>query len=163
MSHSCNRNTQNPVTLFLPLTATSFFPKLVWLELSFQKLSISKGFPETTQVDWIQHLTGFFLFLFYLTNFCLHSALQPLLFLPSIFILCMCAQSCLTLCDPIDYSPPGSTVHGISQARILERVTISYSTESSWPKDQTRVSCISRWILHHWATRGTLKNKTIEV
>ena len=85
MSHSCNRNTQNPVTLFLPLTATSFFPELLWLDLSFQKLSISKGFPEPTQVDWIQHLSGFFLFLFFLTNFCLHSALQPFLFPPSIF------------------------------------------------------------------------------
>ena len=40
---------------------------------------------------------------------------------------CLAAQSCLTLCDPMDYSPPGSSVRGISQARILEWVTISYS------------------------------------
>ena len=44
------------------------------------------------------------------------------------------AQSCLTLCDPMDGSPPGSSVHGISQARILEQVTISYSSGSSQPR-----------------------------
>ena len=43
----------------------------------------------------------------------------------------VCAQSCLTLCDPVDCSPPGSSVHGIFQARILEQVTISYSRGSS--------------------------------
>ena len=56
------------------------------------------------------------------------------------------------LCNPIDYSPPGSSVHGISQARILERVAISLSRGSSWPKNQTCISCISRWILYHWAS-----------
>ena len=40
---------------------------------------------------------------------------------------CMCAQSCLTLCDPMDCSPPDSSVHEIFQARILEQVAISYS------------------------------------
>ena len=52
-------------------------------------------------------------------------------------------QSCLTLCDPIDCSPPGSSIHGISQTRILEWVVISSSRGSSPPRDQTRVSCIS--------------------
>ena len=41
----------------------------------------------------------------------------------------------------MDYSPPGSSVHGIFQARVLEWVAISSSRESSWPRDQTRVSC----------------------
>ena len=49
----------------------------------------------------------------------------------------VCAQSCLTLCDLTDYSPPGSSVHEISQARILERVNISSSRGSSLPKDPT--------------------------
>ena len=40
---------------------------------------------------------------------------------------CFITQSCLTLCDPMDYSPPGSSVHGILQARILEWVAISFS------------------------------------
>ena len=44
-------------------------------------------------------------------------------------------QSCLTLCDPIDYSPLGSSVHGILQARILEWVTMPSSREASQPRD----------------------------
>ena len=46
---------------------------------------------------------------------------------------CMSAQSCLTLCDPLDCSPPGFSVHGISQARLLEWVAISFSRRSSQP------------------------------
>ena len=44
---------------------------------------------------------------------------------------------------PTDYSAPGSSINGISQARILEWVAISFSKGSSWPEDQTCVSCIS--------------------
>ena len=55
----------------------------------------------------------------------------------------MCAQSCLTLCDPLEYSLPGSTVHGIFQARILEWVPISSSRGSSLPMDRTCISCVS--------------------
>jgi len=44
-------------------------------------------------------------------------------------------QSCLTLCDPMDYSPPGSSVHGILQARILEWVAMPFSRRSSQPRD----------------------------
>ena len=40
--------------------------------------------------------------------------------------VCVCAQSCLTLCDPMDCSPPGSSVHGISQVRILEWAAVSF-------------------------------------
>ena len=54
-----------------------------------------------------------------------------------------CTHLCLTVCDPMDCNPSGSSVHEISQARILEQVVISYSRESSWPRDQTHVSCIS--------------------
>ena len=53
------------------------------------------------------------------------------------------AQSCLTLCDPMDYSPPGSSVHGILWARILEKVAILFSRESSQRRDRTQVSCIA--------------------
>ena len=52
-------------------------------------------------------------------------------------------QSCPALCDPIDCSPPGSSVHGILQARILESVAISFSRGSSQPRDQTCVSCMA--------------------
>ena len=48
-----------------------------------------------------------------------------------------CAQSCPTLCDPMDCSSPGSSVHGIFQARLLEWVATSFSRGSSWPRDCT--------------------------
>ena len=66
---------------------------------------------------------------------------------------CLIAQSCPTLCDPMDCCPPGSSVHGISQARILEWVAISLSRRSSQPRNWTRVSCIGRRVLYWWATR----------
>ena len=59
---------------------------------------------------------------------------------------CVCAQSlqlCLTLCDPMGFNPPGFSVHGILQARILAWVAIPSSRGSSQPRGQTRVSCIS--------------------
>ena len=59
------------------------------------------------------------------------------------------AQSYLTFCIPMDYSSPGSSVHGILQARILEWTAISSSSGSSQPGDRTRVSCIGRRILYH--------------
>ena len=59
----------------------------------------------------------------------------------------LAAQLCLTLCDPMDCSPPGSSVHGILQARILEWVAIPFSRESSSPRDQTQVSFIAGRLL----------------
>ena len=52
-------------------------------------------------------------------------------------------QSCLTLCSPVDCSPPGSSVHGILQARILEWFAKPSSRGSSWPRDQTHVCYVS--------------------
>ena len=66
-----------------------------------------------------------------------------------------CAKSlqlCLTLCNPMDHSPSGSSVHETSQARILEWVAVPSSRGSSQPRDGTRVSyvsCIGRWVLYH--------------
>ena len=57
---------------------------------------------------------------------------------------CSVTQSCLTLCDPMDYSPPDSFVCGIFQVRILEWVAISSSRRSSPPRDQTCTSCIGQ-------------------
>ena len=59
------------------------------------------------------------------------------------FCLRSVAQLCPTLCDPMDLSPPGSSVHGIFLVRILEWVVISFSRGSSQPRDQTHVSCLS--------------------
>ena len=68
-----------------------------------------------------------------------------------ICVVCLVDQSCLILCKPMDCSPPGSSVHGILQARMLEWVAIPFSRGSSWHRGQTCVSCISRQILYHWA------------
>ena len=74
------------------------------------------------------------------------------------FLCCsLVAKSCLTPCDPMDCSPPGSSVYGLFQARILEWIVISFSRGSSRPRVQTRVSCIGRWILHHGATLTCMK------
>ena len=65
------------------------------------------------------------------------------------------AQSCLTFCDPMDCSPPGSSVHGILQTRILEWDARPSSRGSSRPRDWTHVSyvsCIGRWFLTTSAT-----------
>ena len=60
-------------------------------------------------------------------------------------------QSCLTLYDPMDCSPPVSSVHGILQARILEWTAIPFSRGSSWPRDWTWVSCIAGRFFTIWA------------
>ena len=69
---------------------------------------------------------------------------------------CILTQSCPTVCDSMDHSPPGSSFYGIFQARILEWVAISSSRESSRPRDWTCVSCVSclgkrvLYQLSHW-------------
>ena len=64
------------------------------------------------------------------------------------------AQSCLTLCEPMDCSPPGSSIHGILQARILEWVAISFSRGSLQPRDQTQVSHIAGRRFNLWTVRS---------
>ena len=59
------------------------------------------------------------------------------------------------LCNPMDCSPPGSSVHGILQARILERVVIPFSRGSFWPRDWTWVSCSAGRFFAVWATGET--------
>ena len=64
----------------------------------------------------------------------------------SVKVLALVGKLCPTLCHPMDCSLPGSSVHGISKARILEWVAISSSRRSSWPRDQTHISfCLLRW------------------
>ena len=69
--------------------------------------------------------------------------------------MCLVTQSCLTLCDPMDHSLPGSSVRGISQSRILEWLAVSFTRGSSRPRDPTQVSCSGRQILYPWATCDT--------
>ena len=67
------------------------------------------------------------------------------------------AQSCPTFCNPMDYNPPGSSVHEILQEIILEWVAISFSRGSSRPRDQTWVSCIASRFFTIWATKTMWK------
>ena len=65
-------------------------------------------------------------------------------------------QSCLTLCNPMDCCPPGFSVHGILQVRILEWVGMPSSRRSSWPGIKpASMSCIDRWVLYHWCHLGS--------
>ena len=86
--------------------------------------------------------------------------------------MCVCTkllQSCLTLCDPTDCSPPGSSVHGILQARIVEWAAIPFCRGSSQPRDQTHVSCTEGRFFTIWASRrvdslgydSAIKNKEL--
>ena len=67
--------------------------------------------------------------------------------------VCVLSSSVMSdSCDPMDCSLPSSSVYGILQARVLECVAISSSRGSSQTRDQTHVSCISRWVLYLWVT-----------
>ena len=71
------------------------------------------------------------------------------------------AQSCPTLCDPMDYSLPGSSVHGIFQAGVLEWVAIPFPRGSSQPRDRTWVSRIVGRRFTVWATGEAYINNTL--
>ena len=75
--------------------------------------------------------------------------------LHSVGSCCLVTHSCPTLCDPVDCSPPGSSVHWIPQAGILEGIAFPFSRGSSPPRDQTRVSCIGRRFLYHLSHQGS--------
>ena len=86
--------------------------------------------------------------------------LETFLLKPSILILpsgmrecVLVAQLCLILYDPMDCRPPGSSVHGIFQAGVLEWIAISFSKGSSTPRDWTQVSCIAGRFFTIWTTR----------
>ena len=77
------------------------------------------------------------------------------------YVACLCflihsvcllvTQLCLTLCHPTDCSPPGFSVHGILQARLLEWIAIPFFRGSFWPRDQILVSCIAGRFFTIWA------------
>ena len=73
----------------------------------------------------------------------------------SLQLVCVCmsvTQLCPTLCDPMNCSPPGFSVHGILQARTLEWIAIPFSRGSSWPRDRTLVSCTAGIFFTFWDT-----------
>ena len=71
--------------------------------------------------------------------------IKPSTLFPRVFknMCVLVAQTCLPLCDPMDFSPPGSSVHGIIQAKILEWVAIPFSEGISGSRNRTQVSCIA--------------------
>ena len=73
----------------------------------------------------------------------------------SILLYVLVTQSCLTLCDHMDYSLLGPSVHRILQARILEWIAIPFFRGSSQPRDQTLVSCTAGEFFTIWGTRET--------
>ena len=71
-------------------------------------------------------------------------------------------QSCLTLCDPTDCSPPGFSVHGILQVRILEWIAIPFSRGTSPPRDWTLVSCLTGRFFTIWAILCPTYDKSLK-
>ena len=71
----------------------------------------------------------------------------------AVLIMCLVVQSCLALCDPVPCSPPGSSVHGVLQAKIVEWVAISFSRGSFWPRDVSPALQVDSLPLSH---RGNL-------
>ena len=71
-------------------------------------------------------------------------------------LIVLVAQSCLTLCNPMGCSLPGSSVHGILQARILEWVAMPFSEGSFWPRKQTHVTWIVNRFFTVWAIREVM-------
>ena len=82
-------------------------------------------------------------------SICIHFESKYMLDLVCVLV----AQACPTLCNPMDCSPPGSSVHGILQAWIQEWVAISLSRGSSQPRNQSWVSCFAGGCFTAWATR----------
>ena len=70
---------------------------------------------------------------------------------------CKVKESEVALCDPMDCSPPGSSLHGIFQLRLLQWVAIPFSRGSSRPREQTHISCLGRRTLYHWASWETMR------
>ena len=145
------------------MRGASSAPSGVWLAL---QLSLVTGLPGPRFFKfpvWWEILSLFLLAISLLTLYCffsfikVYSSLVPMFIFTLLKFLCVHAQLCLTLCDPMAHSLPGSSFHGIHQGRKLGWVAISFSRGSSRPRDWTRVSCIScigRRILYHCITCG---------
>jgi len=116
-----------PNTLCMILVSKRFFKGTEkW------KICVSHTVNTVTHLEWNPHLNKWLI--------CYQ---VPIAFSLSLFLSLSLAQYCLTLCYPMDYSPAGSFVHRIFQARILEWVAISFSRGYSWPRDWILISCVS--------------------
>ena len=135
---------------------------LSWLVPSGRSVAVG---PEPTQWDGEQALHFAYWFLRW-HRFTALLLILTLLMIHDLWIVCKCVYTSLhyyvvvvqllsrvqLFCKLIDCSPPGSSVCGIFQARILEWVAISFSRGSSRPTDRTHVSCSGRQVLYHWAS-----------
>ena len=130
-----------------PYKSTSLPLGLIFLAFSFCSLfkivEIKRGFLNLTLLmnlyfSFVKE-KAIFEFINIHGNIKLHGLLHGLLH----WRACGRAQSCPVLCNPMDSSPPGFSVHGILQARMLEQVDISFSRTSFPPQDQTWVSCVA--------------------
>ena len=164
-----------PREAFLSLLAILWNSAFRWINLSFSPWPFATLFsqlfvriPQTTifpfcisfSWGWNQpyiYVHPFFGFLSHLSHHralsgapCVSSLVSPV---TCFTYSCLAAKLCPALCNSMDYIPPGSLVRGISQARILEWVAISFSRGSSQPRDQTHISCINRKIPYCGATR----------
>ena len=119
----------------LPVIPSSLPPSLL--------SSLPSPFPSFLRSFLSFSLIYFLIFKEWLQYLCWHK--------PLCVCVCVCVCVCEslqlypTLCDPMDCSPPGSSVHGILQVRILGWVPTSYSRGSSWPRGQTHISCLLHW------------------
>ena len=102
-------------------------------------------------------ITDFSWFHFIFLNWILVIKPSPILYTLCVHT-CFVTQSCLTLWNPMNCSPPGSSVYWIFQARMLEWVAISYSMRSFRPRDWTHISCIDRWLFTTELPRKSLVN-----
>ena len=132
----------------------SFLILLIWvLSLFFFLMSLAKGLSILFFFSKNQLLVSLIFAVVILVSISFISALIFLYFFPSANFESEVAQSCPTLCDPMDCSLPRSSLHGILQARVLEWIAISFSRGSSRPRDWTQASCISGRRFNLWATR----------
>ena len=110
---------------------------LEWVAISF-----SRGSSQPKNQTQVSCIAGRFF-----TDWAMREA--PIILIRKVLV----TRLCPTLCNPVDYSTPGFSVHGVLQARILEWVAIPFSRGSSWPRDQTWVSCTAGKFFTIWATR----------
>ena len=87
----------------------------------------------------------------YSLSYCLCGAQQIFIKYFIFCVFCVSDSACLILCDTINCSLPHSSIHGVLQARILEWIAMPFSRGSSWPRDQTQVSCIADRFFTTWA------------
>ena len=152
-SHTCletehrglNRRSQDSEDSSLPLPLTDFVSQELLLSVNSNTLEYF-CFKKTVQ-KWNSTL-----FFACLATFVQHYGCDIQSFQKD-GCCCSVAKSCPSLHDPMDCSPPCSSVHGIIQARLQEWIAISFSGGSFWLRDRNPVSCIGRRILYYWATR----------